>query len=249
MGKAMRGRRGIASRQCRPSPYAPSPYSEMNSELSCRIVKKDWEDARCSVCMEFPHKAVLLLCSSHENGCRPYMCGTSFRYSNCLEQYRKAYTRATAYDPESTELACPLCRGRVKGWTVVEPARRHLDTKKRGCAHDECPFVGTFRELRRHVRSEHPSAKPQKVDASLEHRWRMMELERERADVISTIRSTNPGALVFGDYVIEGNQINGVEMEEEDEEEEEEYEDREMMDLNYRIDRGLMSVFLFLQAM
>lgn len=55
--------------------------------------KKDWEDAMCSVCMERPHNAVLLLCSSHEKGCRPYMCGTGPRLSNCLAQFKKAYSK------------------------------------------------------------------------------------------------------------------------------------------------------------
>ncbi|KAL0323364.1 UNVERIFIED_CONTAM: hypothetical protein Sangu_1955700 [Sesamum angustifolium] len=32
---------------------------------------------------------------------------------------------------ETSELLCPLCRGQVKGWTVVEPARWYLDAKKR----------------------------------------------------------------------------------------------------------------------
>jgi Protein of unknown function (DUF1644) len=55
--------------------------------------KRDWEDAMCSVCMERPHNAVLLLCSSHEKGCRPYMCGTGPRLSNCLAQFKRAYSK------------------------------------------------------------------------------------------------------------------------------------------------------------
>ncbi|KAG8064716.1 hypothetical protein GUJ93_ZPchr0004g39519 [Zizania palustris] len=30
--------------------------------------KKDWKCATCSICLEHPHKAVLLLCSSHDKG-------------------------------------------------------------------------------------------------------------------------------------------------------------------------------------
>ncbi|KAK4438263.1 hypothetical protein Salat_0160500 [Sesamum alatum] len=244
MAKGTRGRRGIASRQCRPTPYPLPSYNEkegMKQKNCSKLFKKDWEDATCSVCMECPHNAVLLLCSSHEKGCRPYMCGTSFRYSNCLDQYKKAYTKVTssqsrphhdsldvdgqAIGPlsaqsggncEALELACPLCRGQVKGWTVVEPAREHLNAKKRNCMQDDCGFVGTFKELRKHVRAEHPSAKPREVDPTLEQKWRRLEREREREDMTE-----------------EGFDVDAVERNE---------------GVEVGIDRNLMSVFLFLQA-
>lgn len=204
----------------------------MSSSLAL-LEKRDWEDATCSVCMEFPHNAVLLLCSSHDKGCRPYMCGTSYRHSNCLDQFKKAYTKIHEGTPvmvensnslsllagrsgssnwplsssEKSEViefaACPLCRGQVKGWTVVEPAREYLNNKKRTCMQDECSFTGTYKELQKHVRSEHPCAKPREVDPMLEQKWRRLEREREREDVMSTIRSSMPRSVVFGDYVIE----------------------------------------------
>ncbi|CAK9309262.1 unnamed protein product [Citrullus colocynthis] len=244
MAKGSKGRRRLASRQFRSNPY-PLPYKRVFPEDLCpkdcvsAVDKKYWEDATCSVCMEYPHNAVLLLCSSHDKGCRPYMCGTSLRYSNCLDQYKKAYTKvissnnaqpvsasinnsAVVQDPsllgenhEVTELACPLCRGQVKGWTVVEPAREYLNAKKRSCMQDSCTFVGNYKELRKHVRSEHPSARPREVDPVLEQKWRRLERERERNDVMSTIRSTMPGAVVFGDYVIEGNNF-GIDSDEEE---------------------------------
>ncbi|KAF8377006.1 hypothetical protein HHK36_030378 [Tetracentron sinense] len=237
MAKGSTGRRRLASRRYRPTPY-PLPYGRrevlgkvVHQQKKCATAldKKDWEDATCSVCMEYPHNAVLLLCSSHDKGCRPYMCGTSYRYSNCLDQYKKAYTKVASphhgqpwYGPsddsgigsvsgwpsekcEVTELACPLCRGQVKGWTVVESARDYLNTKKRSCMQDDCSFVGTYKELRKHVKAEHPSARPREVDPILEQKWSSLERERERNDVISTIRSSMPGAMVLGDYVIEGN--------------------------------------------
>lgn len=194
--------------------------------------KKDWEDATCSVCMEFPHNAVLLLCSSYNKGCRPYMCATSNRYSNCLEQYKKAYTKvASAQSSEQLdgsignigsssdgvqpnekvevpELLCPLCRGQVKGWTVVEPARKYLNAKKRTCMQEKCTFVGNYKELRKHVKAKHPLARPRAVDPVLEEKWKRLECERERSDVISTIISSTPGAVVLGDYVLEPNQSN-----------------------------------------
>ncbi|KAG9158403.1 hypothetical protein Leryth_013159 [Lithospermum erythrorhizon] len=106
-------RRRIGSRRCRVTPYPlPSTHSSMGmhaEDFPKITAKEDWEDATCSVCMEYPHNAVLLLCSSHDKGCRPYMCGTGFRYSNCLDQYKKAHTKC-----EVMELPCPLCRGHVK---------------------------------------------------------------------------------------------------------------------------------------
>ncbi|KAL8521001.1 hypothetical protein ACS0TY_011520 [Phlomoides rotata] len=271
MAKGTRGRRGIASRQCRPSPYPLPSYKEeggMQQTICSKVIKKDWEDATCSVCMECPHNAVLLLCSSHEKGCRPYMCGTSFRYSNCLDQYKKAYTKSTSSQSrpvhdsldtqvigpfsgqkcEAVELACPLCRGQVKGWTIVEAAREHLNATKRNCMQDNCAFIGTYKELRKHVKAEHPSARPREVDPTLEQKWRRLEHEREREDVMSTIRSSMPGAVFFGDYVIDRSRYDF----DSDEEEEEEGFDVDVMERNegtgVGIDRNLMSVFLFLQA-
>ncbi|CAH9074665.1 unnamed protein product [Cuscuta epithymum] len=221
MAKGTRGRRRMSSRQCRPTPY---PLPSANQSQCSKKCKKDWEDATCSVCMECPHNAVLLLCSSHDKGCRPYMCGTGYRYSNCLDQYEKANTKVkstnqsvqnTTTGPilcpdwpdekfEITELACPLCRGQVKGWTVVEPAREYLNAKKRNCMQDGCQFMGDYKDMRKHVKTEHPSARPHEKDPLVEQKWRRLEVERERDDVISTIRSSMPGAVVFGDYVIEG---------------------------------------------
>ncbi|XP_073156499.1 uncharacterized protein [Henckelia pumila] len=196
--------------------------------------KKEWEDAVCSVCMDFPHNAVLLLCSSYEKGCRAYMCATSNRYSNCLKQYRKAYTKVSSTKStesslwsidgtefsegsglhygkkETSELLCPLCRGPVKGWTVVEPARRYLNKKKRTCMQDKCSFLGTYKELRKHVKSVHPLSRPRDVDPSHAEKWKELENERDLSDVFSTIRSTMPGAIVIGDYVIERRNYHGI---------------------------------------
>ncbi|GAA0158896.1 hypothetical protein LIER_15805 [Lithospermum erythrorhizon] len=236
-------RRRIGSRRCRVTPYPlPSTHSSMGmhaEDFPKITAKEDWEDATCSVCMEYPHNAVLLLCSSHDKGCRPYMCGTGFRYSNCLDQYKKAHTKC-----EVMELPCPLCRGQVKGWTVVEPAREYLNTKKRSCMQDNCSFSGTYKDLRKHVKADHPCARPREVDPLLEQKWRRLEHEREREDVISTIRSSMPGAVVFGDYVIERNH-GGFYSDEED------HFDAHATDRNEGLDRlesNFMNVFLLLQT-
>ncbi|KAL7093544.1 hypothetical protein ACP275_11G046400 [Erythranthe tilingii] len=57
---------------------------------------KEWEDARCPVCMEHPHNGILLICTSHDKGCRPFMCDTSYRHSNCFDQFRKSSDDASA---------------------------------------------------------------------------------------------------------------------------------------------------------
>ncbi|GKV23852.1 hypothetical protein SLEP1_g33540 [Rubroshorea leprosula] len=275
MAKGSRVRYRSSSRKLRPTPYSLPSCRQVISEDLCLkncsspLDKKDWEDATCSVCMECPHKAVLLLCSSHDKGCRPYMCGTSFRYSNCLDQYQEAYTKAVSSNHglplnnyvdnpiigqgttgpvdkcKVTQLACPLCRGQVKGWTVVEPAREYLNAKERSCMQDDCSFVGTFKELRRHMRAEHPSAQPRKVDPNLEQNWRRLERERDRDDVISTIRSTMPGAMVFGDYVIEGNR-HGFDSDEEDDVDADAATRNGNIELS--VDRNFVNFFLLFQA-
>ncbi|EFJ16225.1 hypothetical protein SELMODRAFT_57817, partial [Selaginella moellendorffii] len=165
---------------------------------------KEWEDATCPICMEIPHNAVLLLCSSHDNGCRPYMCDTSYRHSNCLDQYKKLSGRGGGHGMgESLDLMCPLCRGKVVGWKVVEPARRHLNCKSRNCAQESCGFTGSYDELRKHARCVHPFARPSDVDPARQRDWRHLERERDIGDVLSTIQSAMPGARILGDYVID----------------------------------------------
>lgn len=262
----------MTSRQSRPTPY---PLPSVNQKKCSNKCKKDWEDATCSVCMECPHNAVLLLCSSHDKGCRPYMCGTSYRYSNCLDQYKKANTKVNSsnqqnqYIPSSTggvprpllcpdwveekceitELACPLCRGQVKGWTVVEAARKHLNAKKRNCMQDNCPFVGNYKDMKKHVKVEHPSARPREKDPVLEQKWRRLEVEREREDVMSTIRSSMPGAVVFGDYVIEGSPFGyGSEDEEEEDDDDDDRDDGFNVVGRGGMGGSLINVFRLLQA-
>ncbi|CAL0300791.1 unnamed protein product [Lupinus luteus] len=235
MGRGSKAQRGIASGQYRPTSYPPllpckrDTCEDMLKNCSKALDNKDWEDVTCSVCMEYPHNAVLLLCSSHDKGCRPYMCGTGYRLSNCLDQYKKAYAKvisssngqqprqgsissqgvvvlqgsnSTCGENEGSKLLCPLCRGQVKGWTIVEPVRDYLNMKKRSCMQDNCTFSGNYRELKKHVRVEHRSTCPRAVDPEHENKWRFLEWEREREDVISTVTSSMPGALVLGDYVI-----------------------------------------------
>ncbi|MQL73112.1 hypothetical protein Taro_005456 [Colocasia esculenta] len=218
---------------------------------SCNL-HKEWDDISCPICMDHPHNAVLVLCSSHEKGCRPYICDTSYRHSNCLDRFKKlkltsACTHEAYHLEESGDgmflealeetsgqrpnrylethrheqmnlqefndgsnvseqngmLSCPLCRGTVLGYHIVREARKYLDLKPRSCSRESCAFSGNYRELRRHARSVHPTTRPADVDPSRQRAWRNLEREQEVGDVLSALQSTSPGAIVFGDYMID----------------------------------------------
>lgn len=246
---------------------------------------KELDEALCPICMDHPHNAVLLICSSHDKSCRSYICDTSYRHSNCLDRFKKLkeenadnlsetslvpgsnqdsvlsgsldltvmtdhanHTQSQSnslvhmgmaqggsgghsthdLNPNSGEqeggiwggldvgdtdlekseevskLRCPLCRGGVLGWKVVEEARKYLNLKTRSCSHESCSFTGNYRELRRHARRVHPTVRPADVDPSRQRAWRRLEDQREYSDIVTAIRSAMPGAVVVGDYVIDG---------------------------------------------
>lgn len=248
------------------------------------LYHKEWDEASCPICMDHPHNAVLLICSSHDKGCRSYICDTSYRHSNCLDRFKQLKEEqhsdsfaepsliptethhhhhdslntssrnldltAPSYisgnrrgsnesssssssshharpnsrgregsvwerldnmetDMEKPErglnLMCPLCRGTVLGFKVVEEARKYLNSKPRTCSHESCSFSGNYRELRRHARRVHPTIRPADVDPSRQRAWRNLENQREYNDIISAIHSAMPGAIVVGDYVIEND--------------------------------------------
>ncbi|KAH7572364.1 hypothetical protein ACOSP7_015504 [Xanthoceras sorbifolium] len=231
--------RSVSFDRCRASPY---PCSSSRNQRSCAKISseteenfKEWEDARCPVCMEHPHNAVLLLCSSHEKGCRPYMCDTSYRHSNCLDQFRKSFAEASSTtsqqeethlsptnsssivtseatatnlqeerteeglstphsvsceDKSLSKLVCPLCRGQIKDWIVVDDARRFMNAKTRCCACETCDFSGTYKDLRKHARVEHPLVRPSEADPERQHNWRRLERQRDIGDLLSTLQSS-----------------------------------------------------------
>lgn len=268
----------------------------MSHDADMHALYKEWDDASCPICMDHPHNAVLLLCTSHDKGCRSYICDTSYRHSNCLDRFRKLKDEngdnstspslnsrdqlnmdntnsgniglGTSGNPSEVEggndvriidliatedlssgleensnhaahnplgvhdetievgghgeisvesssesmskLRCPLCRGSILGWKVVEEARRYLNSKARSCSRESCSFSGNYRELRRHARRVHPAARPADVDPTRERAWRRLENQREYDDIVSAIRSAMPGAVVLGDYVIEnGGRLSG----------------------------------------
>lgn len=163
---------------------------------------KEWEEARCPVCMEHPHNAILLLCSSHEKGCRPFMCDTSYRHSNCFDQFQKASSESLNQQEPSptptptpnstpvTTLTCPLCRGQVTGWIVVESARGFMNGKTRSCASETCNFSGTYADLRKHARLDHPLVRPSEADPDRQRDWRRLERQRDMGDLLSTLQSS-----------------------------------------------------------
>uniref|UniRef100_A0A7N2LYV8 Uncharacterized protein n=1 Tax=Quercus lobata TaxID=97700 RepID=A0A7N2LYV8_QUELO len=43
---------------------------------------KECEEARCPICMEHPHNAILFECTSHGKGCRTYICNTNYWHAS-----------------------------------------------------------------------------------------------------------------------------------------------------------------------
>ncbi|KAK9022557.1 hypothetical protein V6N11_002809 [Hibiscus sabdariffa] len=87
------------------------------------------------------------------------------------------------------KLLCPLCRGDIYGWSVVEPARQFMNSKVRSCSSETCDFSGTYSELRKHARSAHPLVRPTEVDPERQHDWTRLERERDYEDMLSSIQS------------------------------------------------------------
>ncbi|CAN8268582.1 unnamed protein product [Cochlearia groenlandica] len=216
---------------------------KLSIEPDACALHKELDEVSCSVCMDHPHNAVLLLCSSHDKGCRSYICDTSYRHSNCLDRLKTLHSSESPSDPTpianlalgannerdrssshhvsenrvyvgggSESMKCPLCRGTVLGWKVVEEVRSFLDLKNRSCSRESCSFAGNYQDLRRHARRIHPTTRPSDTDPTRERAWRRLENQREYGDIVSAVRSAMPGAVVVGDYVIEnGNRLAGNE--------------------------------------
>ncbi|XP_065878194.1 uncharacterized protein [Euphorbia lathyris] len=161
---------------------------------------RQWEEARCPICLEHPHNAVLLRCSSYDNGCRIFMCNTSTHHSNCLDQFRKSpepspssfivprifggHTDRSDGESEDT-LTCPMCRGQVYGWFVIESARQFMNSKTRSCSTETCKFVGNYMELRKHARADHPTIRPSVVDPERQQNWTMLENEIDLSNLLN----------------------------------------------------------------
>ncbi|KAE9603743.1 hypothetical protein Lal_00002479 [Lupinus albus] len=186
------------------------------------VFDTSWEDVVCPICLDFPHNSVLLQCSSYDKGCRPFVCDTNQLHSNCLDRIKIACGMPSMYDAISPtadatsiegnelvvsdchgKLSCPLCRGDVSGWIIVDKARVHFDEKKRCCDEHQCKFIGSYLELQKHAQVEHPHAHPSKIDPARKLDWENFQQSSEVIDVLSTIQSEVPRGVVLGDYVIE----------------------------------------------
>ncbi|KAL2896786.1 Callisulfakinin [Bienertia sinuspersici] len=192
-----------------------------SSEIVEVKLNSNWDNITCPVCLDYPHNGVLLQCSSYEKGCRSFVCDTNHLHSNCLERFKTAHgipagsnspsesyavasENSEPLNPESkSKPTCPLCRGEVNGWVVIEKAREYLDQKKRCCEEERCSFVGTFMELQKHAQEEHPDSRPSKIDPARQLDWENFQQSSEMVDVLSTIHSEVPHGVVLGDYVIE----------------------------------------------
>ncbi|KAL3528840.1 hypothetical protein ACH5RR_008162 [Cinchona calisaya] len=212
----------LSSKQSRVSPYTCGSRDSQGNNLETSsppsLDEREWEEARCPICMEHPHNAVLLICSSHEKGCRPYMCDTSHRHSNCLDQFRKSFPaaestaqpdnesvswvlyrsgggRQTSLQPNGSpggralKGACTLCRGQINGWVVIEAARMYLNAKVRSCSMESCDFTGNYAELRKHARCKHPSVRPSEADPQRQSDWARLERQRDLGDTLSAYHS------------------------------------------------------------
>lgn len=174
----------LPSNRARVSPY-PLRSSRSNKQIAPESPIQtegagEWENVRCVICMEPPHNAVLLHCSSSSNGCRPYMCDTSVRHSNCYKQYRKK--NKNRLNPKA--LKCPLCRGEVYETMKVASARRFLNAKKRSCSKDNCVFSGTYSELKNHVKAEHRGFVQPNVDPLRRQMWEQMQRNAEYDEIM-----------------------------------------------------------------
>lgn len=173
----------------------------------------EWEEVRCPVCMDHPHNAVMLVCSSHEKGCRPFVCDTSYRHSNCLDQYRKASKESSkesgaaecAECQQPVKLSCPLCRGPVSHWTKDNDARKFMNSQARSCTMESCEFKGAYNQLRKHAREDHPAVRPTEVDPDRQRDWHRMEQQRDMGDLFSMLRSGISGRE-FGIGASEGEE-------------------------------------------
>ncbi|WOL08576.1 hypothetical protein Cni_G17329 [Canna indica] len=181
----------------------------------------DLEDVTCSICLDFPHNGVLLLCASYDKGCRPFICDTDQNHSNCLERFKSAsgvpvVTKVMSAtngismvciqdisSSPSSRPTCPLCRGDVMGWLIIDEVCVYLNMKQRCCEEKHCTYVGNFFELQKHAKLKHPHSHPSKIDPVQQLNWENFQQSSEIIDVLSTIHAEVPRAIVLGDYVIE----------------------------------------------
>ncbi|KAM0861164.1 hypothetical protein ACQ4PT_046088 [Festuca glaucescens] len=132
-------------------PNAEKTLSRMpNADAEISALQKGWDDARCPICMDHPHNAVLLVCSSHDKGCRSYICDTSYRHSNCLDRFRKMNVKHM----DSSSQPSSSMAGDTNNQTVARRSRVGLSRGRSSLLID----VPEFRSDRSHQHDIHSSA-------------------------------------------------------------------------------------------
>ncbi|KAE9450009.1 hypothetical protein C3L33_18094, partial [Rhododendron williamsianum] len=148
------------------SPYASTAETAARTNMFKKLVrsvynKESMEEAKCLICMEPPHNAVILNCSNLEKGCRPYMCGRSNRLSTVSTIFlnhlpRPQHLRAHFAEGKSTRnylelenhasLEHPSVRPSVVDTVLMRDWRRELSGTREPC------------------QLEHPSVRPSVAD-------------------------------------------------------------------------------------
>ncbi|XP_017418608.1 uncharacterized protein LOC124821089 isoform X2 [Vigna umbellata] len=100
------------------------------SDSDIHALHKELDEVSCPICMDHPHNAVLLLCSSHEKGCRSYICDTSYRHSNCLDRFKKMRDNSKENQNLPSSLVNTNNSGSRQG-DAQDPSR-HLDQHDEG---------------------------------------------------------------------------------------------------------------------
>lgn len=72
----------------------------------------------------------------------------------------------------------------------MEAARGFMNGKTRSCASETCEFSGTYPDLRKHARLDHPLVRPSEADPDRQRDWRRLERQRDMGDLLSTLQSS-----------------------------------------------------------
>ncbi|KAL5066400.1 hypothetical protein RYX36_028137 [Vicia faba] len=93
-------------------------------------------------------------------------------------------------DETKSKLVCPMCRGQVKEWKVMDGACHFMNEKLRNFSCESCNFTGTYIDLRKHARVDHPLERPSGVYPERQCYWRRLERKRDLGDLLSTLQSS-----------------------------------------------------------
>uniref|UniRef100_A0A803PGE2 Uncharacterized protein n=1 Tax=Cannabis sativa TaxID=3483 RepID=A0A803PGE2_CANSA len=209
------------------------------TDSDIRGLHKELDEISCPICMDHPHNAVLLRCSSHDKGCRSYICDTSHRHSNCLDRFKKLRDSTTDIPTESSSLS-------VNTYGTNTPLRPNLNEGNDNLNLNENNAVLSVDLHEEQPQENNNTQGPNSILDTQEgiveavesesFRERVVELDELdvenssepnlslkcplcRGDVLgwdvveearNAIRSAMPGAVVVGDYVIEnGDRLAG----------------------------------------